>query len=61
MKGRNSRFYTNNGNYYTGERERRYMAGQGGNDLVYEVEKKAKVVPGKYRLKAMARTDGNGC
>ena len=61
VKGRNSRFYTNNGNYYTGERERRYMAGQGGNDLVYEVEKKAKIVPGKYRLRAMARTDGNGC
>lgn len=61
VKSRNSRFYTNNGNYYTGERDRRYMAGQGGNDLVYEVEKTAKVVPGKYCLRAMARTDGNGC
>lgn len=61
VKNRNSRFYTNNGNYYTGNKEKRYIAGQGYNDLVYEVEKTAKVTPGKYRLKAMARTDGNGC
>lgn len=61
VKNRNSRFYTNNGNYYTGDKEKRYIAGQGSNDLVYEVEKTAKVTPGKYRLKAMARTNGNGC
>ncbi|MDE7378223.1 MAG: PspC domain-containing protein [Paraprevotella sp.] len=60
-KSRNCRFYVHSGNYYTGERDKRYIAGQGAKGFVYEVEKVAKVAPGKYRLKAMARTDGNGC
>lgn len=61
VKSRNSRFYVHSGNYYTGEKDKRYIAGLGDRDLVYEVEKAVKVAPGKYRLKAMARTDGNGC
>ncbi len=61
VKSRNSKFYVHSGNYYTGEKDKRYIAGLGDKSLVYEVEKVAKVTPGKYRLKAMARTDGNGC
>ena len=61
VKSRNSHFYTYSGKYYTGDKARRYIAGDAHKGLLYEVEKTAKVAPGKYRLKAVARTDGNGC
>lgn len=61
VKSRNCKFYTNRGFHYTGDKEKRYIAGQADDNLLYEVEKTAKVTPGTYRLKAMARTNGYGC
>lgn len=61
VKSRNCHFYTNKGYHYTGDKEKRYIAGQSGDKLLYEVERTAKVTPGNYRLRVMARTNGNGC
>ncbi|MDE6552769.1 MAG: PspC domain-containing protein [Muribaculaceae bacterium] len=63
LKERNIRNYTNKGEYYTGDKGIVYFdAGRenDGLDMEYEIERTQKVAPGKYRLEAKGRTNGNG-
>ena len=62
MRHKNGDTYVKSGEYYTGLLERQYLDTWSlDNTMEYEVEKTEKVVPGIYRLTAMARTDGHGC
>ena len=62
MRHKNGDTYVKSGEYYTGLLERQYLDTWSlDNTMEYEVEKTEKVVPGIYRLTAMARTDGRGC
>lgn len=61
VKNKNCSYYANKGEYYTGNREKRYIDSYADEGLKFEVEKTIKVAPGTYRLKAVARADGEGC
>lgn len=56
----NSRYYLYSGEYYTGNKKKRYIDSHAQEGLKFGVEKTVKVDPGIYRLRAVVRADGEG-